>query len=115
MSNAAHWEQLYDQAYTRGMERISQINGVACAFHSVIDGFIRLTPDLLRPVLERDSTLKQAALAGCKGEPPLEILSPQDFIRFYRGSAPAYDSFKQRIKSLIPSVAVSYVWVEPRQ
>ncbi|MGI6458045.1 MAG: ADP-dependent glucokinase/phosphofructokinase [bacterium] len=92
MSNAAHWEQLYDQAYTRGMERISQINGVACAFHSVIDGFIRLTPDLLRPVLERDSTLKQAALAGCKGEPPLEILSPQDFIQgmfysLYRGSA----------------------------
>lgn len=86
------WESLYRLAYERGVKRIQALEGVCCAFHSVIDGAIRLTPELIGPVLESDPSLKAAASAGCKGDTPLEIHSPADFIQglFYsvsRGSA----------------------------
>lgn len=88
----AGWETLYKNAYPRGMSRLASLPGVACAFHSVIDGCIRLTPEIILPVLESDPSLKAAALAGCTGDAPLEILSPQDFVRtlfysLFRGAA----------------------------
>ena len=92
MNRSAHWDEKYQSAYQRGLKRIAALEGVCCAFHSVIDGVIHLTPGLIAPVLESDPALKAAALAGCRGETPLEIESPADFIQgmFYgvkRGSA----------------------------
>lgn len=89
---ATGWENLYQDAYNRGLEAIRGLKGVACAFHSVIDGTIRLTPDVIQPVLDEKPFLKKAALAGCRGEAPLEINTPEDFIQgmFYslkRGAA----------------------------
>lgn len=92
MNGTAQWNEKYQSAYQRGLDRIHALNGVCCAFHSVIDGVIHLTPERIAPVLESDPALKAAALAGCRGETPLEIQSPADFIQgmFYgvkRGSA----------------------------
>lgn len=74
------------------MERIRRLPGVACAFHSVIDGLIRLTPDLIEPVVNADPDLKRAALEGCRNGHPPEIHTPADFVQglFYsvsRGAA----------------------------
>jgi len=87
-----HWETLYDFAHQRGLEKIRSISGVACAFHSVIDGYIRLTSDIIEPLLQNNPSFKQAAKEGCVGKAPPEILTPEDFIEgmFYsvfRGSA----------------------------
>ena len=86
------WEEYYQYAHERGLEKINNLQGAACAFHSVIDGFIHATPDLIQPVLESDPALKKAALDGSRGEPPEEINTPADFIHglFYslsRGAA----------------------------
>ncbi|MEW6233849.1 MAG: ADP-dependent glucokinase/phosphofructokinase [Candidatus Omnitrophota bacterium] len=75
------WETLYRNAYERGVVRIQSLKGVACAFHSVLDGLIRLTPDWLHSLLNANPSLKQAALKGCGGDIPLEIMSPKDFIQ----------------------------------
>ncbi|MGC9329682.1 MAG: ADP-dependent glucokinase/phosphofructokinase, partial [Candidatus Hinthialibacter sp.] len=77
----AHWDRLYRNAYNHGVDRIRAIPGVCCAFHSVIDGLIRLHPDLIAPLLEKDVSLKASALKGCRGEAPMEIYSPEDFIQ----------------------------------
>ncbi len=87
-----HWDSLYDSAHERGLKKIHSINGVACAFHSVIDGYIRLTPEIIEPLLKDNPSFKQAAKEGCVGKAPPEILTPEDFIEgmFYsvfRGSA----------------------------
>ena len=74
------WDHLYRRAYERGRQKLAALRGVTCAFHSVMDGFIRLTPEVIHPVLERDPELKRAALEGCMGSHPLEIHSPSDFI-----------------------------------
>lgn len=89
---ATQWDNRYEDAYAWGLERIQRLPGVACAFHSVIDGVIRLTPDFIQPVLESDATLRKAALEGARGEAPAEILTPAHFIQglFYsvkRGAA----------------------------
>jgi ADP-dependent phosphofructokinase/glucokinase len=78
---ASNWDSLYKTAYQKGIKRINEIPGVCCAFHSVIDGLIHITPDLIEPQLEKNPSLKQAALAGCKGESPLEIYTREDFIQ----------------------------------
>ncbi len=88
----SNWDDLYQSAYTKGVDRIRSIAGVCCAFHSVIDGMIRVTPDLLFPLLNDNANLKNAALSGCQGQFPSEIHSPEDFMQglFYslsRGSA----------------------------
>ncbi len=79
--NISHWEELYKQAHENGLQRLAQLPGVACAFHSVLDGLVRLTPELLHPLLEGDEKLKQAAVDGCQGRYPTEIYTPADFIR----------------------------------
>ncbi|MBI1389903.1 MAG: hypothetical protein GC154_15795 [bacterium] len=86
------WEPLYRRAYERGIARVRALHGVCCAFHSVIDGVIHLTPDLIQPVLDSDPSLKIAAKKGCDGSAPAEILTPADFVQgmFYslkRGGA----------------------------
>ncbi len=86
------WEDYYNQAHTNGLNSIHKLPGIACAFHSVIDGFIRVTPDLIEPTLKTKPSLKQAALSGCKGVCPAEIHSPEHFIQglffsLYRGEA----------------------------
>ncbi|MFB3787332.1 MAG: ADP-dependent glucokinase/phosphofructokinase [bacterium] len=88
----ASWNALYQNAHFAGLEKIKTLPGVACAFHSVIDGFIRLTPATLAAVLGRDPALRQAARAGCLGDVPLEIHTPGDLIAglfhsLHRGSA----------------------------
>ncbi len=90
--NIEHWESLYQSALKRGRERLLELKGIACAFHSVIDGFIKLTPELIRPVLDQNRSLKNAALNGASGDYPEEIHTPTDFITgmFYslsRGTA----------------------------
>ncbi len=75
------WEHLYQEAYKRGQERLDHIPGVACAFHSVLDGVLRINPETIRLILDENESLKQAALEGCKGNFPNEIHTPEDFIR----------------------------------
>lgn len=89
---AQHWETLYQNAHKRGHERLQTLKGIACAFHSVIDGFIKLTPEIIKPVLDGNRSLKNAALNGASGEFKEEIRTPLDFITgmFYslsRGTA----------------------------
>lgn len=86
------WDALYQNAHFAGLEKIKALPGVACAFHSVIDGFIRVTSESLAPVLEHDPALRQAARAGCLGEVPMEIHTPGDLIAglfhsLHRGAA----------------------------
>lgn len=88
----ASWNALYQNAHFTGLEKIKALPGVACAFHSVIDGFIRVTPEKLAPVLAHDPALRQAARAGCLGEIPMEIHTPGDLIAglfhsLHRGAA----------------------------
>ncbi len=75
------WDVLYENAYEYGIKRIQEIDGVACAFHSVIDGVIHLKPDMIQPLLDAKPDFKRAALEGCEGTIPLEILSQEDFFR----------------------------------
>lgn len=77
----AHWNSLYRAAYERGVDRLRAVPGVCCAFHSVVDGLIRLTPEMIAPLLEENPSFKQAALAGCHFGAPLEIQTPEDFIQ----------------------------------
>ncbi|MDX9755782.1 MAG: hypothetical protein RBU29_17590, partial [bacterium] len=74
------WETLYQQAYRRGLQKIADLKGVACAFHSVIDGILRITPAILDTLFANQPHLKVAAKRGAQGEIPQEILSPDDFI-----------------------------------
>ncbi|RJP25386.1 MAG: hypothetical protein C4527_17100 [Candidatus Omnitrophota bacterium] len=88
----SRWETLYRDAHARGMERLQSIPGVACAFHSVLDGWIRITPSLLHSILDSNAELHKAAMAGCKGEYPCEINTPADFVSglfhsLYKGAA----------------------------
>ncbi len=77
----SNWDSLYKTAYQNGIKRINEIPGVCCAFHSVIDGLIHITPDLIKPQLLKNPSLKQAALDGCKGASPQEIHSREDLIQ----------------------------------
>lgn len=89
---AQHWETLYQNAHKRGHNKLTTLKGIACAFHSVIDGLIKLTPDVIEPVLADNHELRNAALNGASGFFPEEINTPIDFITgmFYslsRGTA----------------------------
>ncbi|MBD3267495.1 hypothetical protein GF373_12580 [bacterium] len=75
-----HWDSLYQNAYQRGLQKIQALDGIACAFHSVIDGIIRLTPEILDRVFASKPELIEAAKAGHNGTLPEEILTPADFI-----------------------------------
>ena len=75
------WESFYQHAYTRGMQKIRQIKGIACAFHSVMDGIIRITPEILDELFSEEPELKEAAKTGAEGHVPQEILTPADFIQ----------------------------------
>ncbi len=79
--DVSRWESYYQQAYERGLKKIRALRGVACAFHSVIDGIVRVTPEVLDPLFQRHPELKEAAKAGVHGEVPLEIMSSQDFVK----------------------------------
>lgn len=61
-----------------GRRRLQRVPGVLCAFHSVIDGWARLTPERLRALLER-------AGANVRAWPdaplPDELRTPKDLIR----------------------------------
>jgi len=93
------WETLYRNAYERGVERIRALKGVACAFHSVLDGLIRLTPEMLHSLLEANPSLKPAALKGRQGDIPLEITSPEDFIQGLFGSLAQGAALQRMIRS----------------
>jgi ADP-dependent phosphofructokinase/glucokinase len=80
VTEMTHWESLYESAYQRGIQKIQAIKGITCAFHSVLDGFIRLTPTLLNKVFEEYPELKEDAKKGLSGVVPDEILTPADFI-----------------------------------
>lgn len=78
---AACWDSLYRNAYEKGVDRIRAVPGVCCAFHSVIDGLVRLTPEQIAPLLDANPSLKKAALAGCHFGAPPEIHTPEDFMQ----------------------------------
>lgn len=79
--NHSQWESAYEQAYERGLKKIRNLSGVCCAFHSVIDGAIRLTPEIIAPVLDSSPSLQAAALRGVSDDPPAEIHTPEDFVQ----------------------------------
>ena len=99
------WESYYQHAYTRGIEKIRQIKGIACAFHSVIDGIIRITPAELDELFRLEPELREAAKAGAQGKVPQEILSPADFIQGLFYSLSGGSALQRMIRS-----ADTYEW-----
>lgn len=87
------WDNLYKQNLPDGFKAIRNAPGVVVGIHSVIDGLKRLDAAQLEAVLHAKPALAKAALSAAAGtEVPLEINSPEDFVKglftsFSRGKA----------------------------
>lgn len=73
------WNQLYQDALPKSLQRVREVPGIILGFHSTIDGLKRITAPILEQVLTSDKELFEQVL-GRLGQLPKEINSPADLL-----------------------------------
>lgn len=79
MESQKLWEAIYREALAAVPDRIAASQGVALAFHTVVDGLHRARPGELDRLLASRPGWQEAAASGL-AQPPAELRSPEDVL-----------------------------------